>query len=214
MPADRTMLAEQFETMEQQHDAARLGVWVFLATEVLFFGGLFTGYTVYRYLYPQAFAVGSNHNNLLLGTLNTAVLLTSSLAMALAVQAAQLGKAKAQLRWLLVTIAFAFGFLLIKGIEYREHFNEHLFPGPGFNREMGGKTELFFVFYWVMTGLHAIHVIVGIGILGVIAWMVRRKPFTGQYYSPMEMTGLYWHFVDIVWVFLYPLLYLINRHIT
>lgn len=214
MQGDKIMLAEQFDTMEQQHDAARLGVWVFLATEVLFFGGLFTGYTVYRYLYPQAFAVGSNHNNLFLGTLNTAVLLTSSLAMALAVHAAQLGKAKAQFRWLLITIAFAFGFLVIKAIEYHEHFNEHLWPGPGFTREMSNKTELFFIFYWVMTGLHAIHVIVGIGILGVIAWIVRRRPFTGHYYSPMEMSGLYWHFVDIVWVFLYPLLYLINRHVS
>jgi cytochrome c oxidase subunit 3 len=210
----RLLPAPQFDSLAQQHDAARLGVWCFLATEVLFFGGLFTGYTVYRYVYPNAFAVGSNHNNLFLGTLNTAVLLTSSLAMALAVHASQTGKAKAQFRWLLLTIFFAFGFLVIKGIEYHQHFSEHLFPGHSFNPAMSPQTELFFIFYWVMTGLHALHVIIGIGILSVIAWIVHRRPFSPEYYSPMEMSGLYWHFVDIVWVFLYPLLYLINRHIS
>ncbi|MDB6033682.1 MAG: cytochrome c oxidase subunit [Verrucomicrobiales bacterium] len=214
MNGGRAFPAAQFETLEQQHDTARLGLWCFLATEVLFFGGLFTSYTVYRYLYPHAFAVGSNHNNLLLGTLNTAVLLTSSLAMALAVRAAQLGKAKAQLGWLLLTIAFAFGFLVIKGLEYSQHIHEHLLPGPGFDHSLGRQTELFLLYYWLMTGLHALHVIIGIGILSVIAWLSWREPFTGEYYSPMEMSGLYWHFVDIVWVFLYPLLYLINRHIS
>jgi cytochrome c oxidase subunit 3 len=214
MPQARTIIAEQFDSAEQQHDAARLGLWTFLATEILFFGGLFTAYTVYRHSYPNSFAIGSNHNNLFLGTLNTAVLLTSSLSMALAVHAAQLGRARSQFRWLLVTIAFAFGFLVIKGIEYHEHFAHHLFPGPGFTSALNRNTELFFVFYFLMTGLHAIHVIVGIGVLSVLAWAAARRPFNGNYYTPMEMSGLYWHFVDIVWVFLYPLLYLINRHLA
>jgi cytochrome c oxidase subunit 3 len=213
MPGLKTIVAEQFDSAEQQHDAARLGLWTFLATEILFFGGLFTAYTVYRHAYPNAFAAGSNHNNLFLGTLNTAVLLTSSLTMAFAVHAAQVGRARSQIRWLLVTIVFAFGFLVIKGLEYNEHFVHHLFPGPGFTNLLNRKTELFFVFYFIMTGLHAIHVLVGIGALSMLAWTAFRRPFSESYFTPVELCGLYWHFVDIVWVFLYPLLYLINRHL-
>jgi cytochrome c oxidase subunit 3 len=134
--------------------------------------------------------------------------------MALAVRAGQLGRAKAQMRFLLITIFFGLAFLGIKGFEYAEHFHEHLFPGPAFNPKLANHTQLFFVFYFAMTGLHAIHVIVGVGLLAVIALMVRHRPFTSSYYTPIEMTGLYWHFVDIVWVFLYPLMYLINRHIS
>src|SRR5436305_13182702 len=122
----RTALAEQFDTLEQQEDAARLGLWTFLATEVLFFGGLFTGYVVYRHTYPQAFAEASRHTNLLYGTLNTAILLTSSLTMALAVQAAQQSRAKSLFRFLLATIVMAAGFLVVKGLEYHEHFADHL----------------------------------------------------------------------------------------
>jgi cytochrome c oxidase subunit 3 len=209
----RTVLAEQFDTLEQQHEASQLGLWTFLATEVLFFGGLFTAYVIYRHAYPQAFAAASAHTNLLLGTINTAVLLTSSLTMALAVHSAQTNHAKALLRYLLATIAFALGFLVVKGLEYSEHFADHTVPGPTFALAAQPKTELFFWLYFVMTGLHGIHVAVGAGVLGVIAWMSSRGHFSAEYHTPVEMTGLYWHFVDIVWVFLYPLLYLINRHL-
>jgi cytochrome c oxidase subunit 3 len=213
MAEARTILADQFDTLEQQHESSRLGLWTFLATEVLFFGGLFTAYVVYRSIYPQAFAEAGQHNNLFLGTLNTAVLLTSSLTMALAVHAAQTSHTKALFRYLLATIGFALGFLVIKGIEYHEHFAEHMVPGAHFAIASQPKMQIFFWLYFVMTGLHAIHVAVGAGVLSVIAWMASRLHFSSEYYTPVEMSGLYWHFVDIVWVFLYPLLYLINRHL-
>jgi cytochrome c oxidase subunit 3 len=213
MPEVRSALAEQFDSVEQQHEAATLGLWTFLATEVLFFGGLFTAYVVYRFLYPQAFAEASHHTNLLFGTLNTAVLLTSSLTMALAVHAAQEGRSRMVFRCLVITIVFGLGFLLVKGLEYREHFADHLVPGPHFALAARPKTELFFWLYFTMTGLHGIHVLVGIGVLSVLAFMASRQHFSIDYSTPVEMGGLYWHFVDIVWVFLYPLLYLINRHV-
>ena len=213
MAEARTILAEQFDTLEQQHESSRLGLWTFLATEVLFFGGLFMAYVVYRSIYPHAFAEASRHTNLLLGTLNTAVLLTSSLTMALAVHAAQTNHTRTLFRYLLVTIALALGFLVIKGLEYHEHFADHTVPGPHFALTTQPKAQLFFWLYFVMTGLHAIHVAVGAGVLSVIAWMSNRLRFSSAYYTPVEMSGLYWHFVDIVWVFLYPLLYLINRHL-
>jgi len=213
MPEVRPALAEQFDSLEQQHEAATLGIWTFLATEVLFFGGLFTAYVVYRFLYPQAFAEASHHTNLLYGTVNTAVLLTSSLTMALAVQAAQEGRNRALVRCLAATIVLGIGFLLVKGLEYREHFAHHLVPGAQFALTAKPKTELFFWLYFTMTGLHGIHVLAGIGVLSVLAFMSSRLNFSSEYYTPVEMGGLYWHFVDIVWVFLYPLLYLINRHL-
>jgi len=209
----RTVLAEQFDTLEQQHEASRLGLWTFLATEILFFGGLFTGYVIYRNTYPQAFAEASRHTNLLYGTINTAILLTSSLTMALAVHAAQETRSKSLLRHLLTTICLAAGFLVVKGLEYHEHFADHLVPGAHFALAAKPKTELFFWLYFTMTGLHAIHVLVGIGVLTVIAFMSSRLRFSAEYHTPVEMAGLYWHFVDIVWVFLYPLLYLIDRHV-
>jgi len=213
MPDTRTLLAEQFDTLEQQHESSRLGLWTFLATEVLFFGGLFLAYIVYRHAYPHQFALASRHTNLLLGTLNTAVLLTSSLTMALAVQAAQLGRAKALFRYLAVTLLLGLGFLAIKGLEYHEHFADHLVPGPHYAMVSQPKTQLFFWLYFVMTGLHAIHVIVGLGVIGVLLRLSTKPRFAADYYTPVEMGGLYWHFVDIVWVFLYPLLYLINRNL-
>jgi cytochrome c oxidase subunit 3 len=212
MPDSKTALAEQFESLEQQQEASRLGLWTFLATEVLFFGGMFMGYIVYRHVYPEAFAIGSKHTNVLYGTVNTAVLLTSSLTMALAVHAAQEGKNKLLVRFLLLTILFAAAFLGVKGLEYTEDIREHLFPGPHFSVPEQPRAELFFYFYWAMTGLHGLHVLVGIGVLSVIACLAARRRFSAQYHNPVEMAGLYWHFVDIVWIFLYPLMYLIDRH--
>ncbi|SRR5579883_3368843 len=205
--------AEQFENAEQQQEAARLGMWTFLATEVLFFGGLFMAYIVYRHEYPHAFAVASKHTDLLYGTVNTAILLTSSLWMALAVHAAEDGRQKPLVGFLLLTILFALAFLGVKGLEYSEDLREHLLPGHGFLVPEAPKTDIFFFLYWAMTGLHGIHVLVGIGVLSVITLLASRGKFTREYHNPVEISGLYWHFVDIVWIFLYPLLYLVDRHV-
>jgi cytochrome c oxidase subunit 3 len=211
MPDDRTALAEQFETLEQQEHAATSGMWVFLATEALFFGGLFLAYTVFRMTYPHAFAMGSARTDGLLGALNTAILLTSSLSVAMAVQFAQLGKTKPITPLLLITIVLGIVFLALKGIEYREHILDHLWPGSRFDQKLSKPVELFFWLYFVMTGLHAVHVLIGIGIFSVMAYLSSQKRFTAEYSNPLKVSGLYWHFVDIVWVFLYPLFYLIHR---
>jgi cytochrome c oxidase subunit III len=212
MPEPSATLAEQFEDAGQQYEASQLGMWTFLATEVLFFGGLFLAYIVYRYFYPEGFAEGSRHTDLFYGTLNTAILLTSSLTMALAVHAARANRRNATVRALLLTLLFALGFLVVKGFEYHEDFIEALVPGPGFNSELPQHAAIFFWLYWAMTGLHAVHVTVGVGVLTVIAVMAGRGRFSDRYHTPVEVAGLYWHFVDLVWIFLYPLLYLIDRH--
>lgn len=204
--------AHQFDDLEQQHTSSALGMWVFLGTEVMFFGGLFTAYAVYRYLYPAAFAEASSHTDLLLGGINTAVLLTSSLMMALGVRAAQLGQRKALVMFLVLTLLMGAAFLGIKGMEYYKEYQEGLVPGLNFTfaGENAQQVRLFFVFYFFMTGLHAIHMIIGLGVVTVLAILAWRGRFSTHYYTPVELTGLYWHFVDIVWVFLYPLLYLVS----
>ncbi|MEP6663047.1 MAG: cytochrome c oxidase subunit 3 family protein, partial [Verrucomicrobiota bacterium] len=212
MSETNSIVAEQFDDAEQQHSVATLGMWTFLATEVLFFGGLFLAYAVYRHAYSDAFAVASQHTHIIFGTLNTAILLTSSLTMALAVAAAKEGNAKSISRWLLATIVFALGFLVVKGFEYHSEIGERLLPGANFSHELPEHAEIFFYLYWVMTGLHALHIIIGIGLLGVMTWLARRGKFSAAYHNPVEVSGLYWHFVDIVWIFLYPLLYLIGHH--
>jgi cytochrome c oxidase subunit III len=212
MPEASTSLAEQFEDAEQQHEVSQLGMWTFLATEVLFFGGLFMAYILYRHLYPEGFAAGSQHTNLLFGTLNTAILLRSSLTMALAVHEAQEGKPHSIVRYLLLTLLLAAGFLVVKGLEYHEDFVEKLVPGPHFNQTLPSHAQIFYWLYWAMTGLHAIHVTAGIGLLSVIAILAQRGHFSSRYFTPVEVAGLYWHFVDLVWIVLYPLLYLIDRH--
>jgi cytochrome c oxidase subunit 3 len=212
--AEEHAYAHQFDDAEQQHDAAQLGMWVFLVTEILFFGGLFLTYSVYRVLYPGAFAHASNHLDLTLGTINTAVLIGSSLTMALAVHAAELGRRRGQVLFLVLTIVLGSVFLGIKGVEYAHKFHEGHVPGPYFtySGDDAPQVELFFSLYFCMTGLHATHMVIGIGILSVLIWMARRGRFGPEYYTPVELTGLYWHFVDIVWIFLFPLLYLIGRH--
>lgn len=212
MPEEASIIAEQFEDAEQQYEAANLGMWTFLATEVLFFGGLFLAYVTYRLVYPEGFAAGSAHTLLFYGTLNTAVLLTSSLTMALAVHAAQERQARPLTSYLLVTLALAATFLVVKGFEYSTDIREGLVPGPAFSSELPPQAEIFFYLYWTMTGLHAVHVMVGAGLLTVLAILARRGRFTEGHATPVEIVGLYWHFVDIVWIFLYPLLYLIGRH--
>lgn len=212
MAETHAALQEQFEEMPQQKEAATFGMWAFLATEVLFFGGMFMSYITYRHAYPHAFALASHHTIVLYGTVNTAILLTSSLTMALAVHAAREDKIKWLFRFLAITIVFAMAFLAVKGLEYHEDLNENLWPGRHFKPELPPQAQIFWFLYWVMTGVHALHVTVGIGLISVIAWMTKRRRFSAEYHNPVEMTGLYWHFVDIIWIFLYPLLYLIHRY--
>jgi cytochrome c oxidase subunit III len=207
-------LAHQFDSLDQQKGAATLGMWVFLVTEVLFFGGLFLTYAIYRSWYPQAFAAASHELDVTLGTINTAVLITSSLTMALAVHAAQLGRRNLLMTLLVATMILGGVFLGIKGVEYYRKFVEHHVPGPGFmfEQEYARNAQIFFSLYFLMTGLHALHMIIGLGVMLVMLWWAWRGTVTAEYYSPIEISGLYWHFVDIVWIFLFPLLYLIGRH--
>ena len=212
MPDAHAALAEQFDDMPQQKEASTLGMWTFLATEILFFGGMFMSYITYRHAYPHAFAQASRHTILLYGSVNTAILLTSSLTMAMAVRSSQLSKTKSTVRFLLMTILLACCFLGVKGLEYTQDIHEHLWPGKHFTLELPNEAQIFWFLYWAMTGLHALHVTVGVGILGTIAWLAHRNRFSAEYHNPVEISGLYWHFVDIVWIYLYPLLYLINRY--
>ena len=206
-------VAHQFEDAKQQREIVNLGMWSFLITEVMMFGVLFTSYFYYRVIYPEAWVEGSNHLNYILGAINTAVLICSSLTMALAVHAAQQGKKRNTILFLLGTMALGATFLGIKAIEYSDKWAHHLVPGHNFLFEspFASQIELYYVFYFTMTGLHAIHMIVGLAILTVLVFMAYKGKFSVEYNAPVEMTGLYWHFIDIVWIFLFPFLYLIGR---
>ena len=218
--AEQTGLAHQFEDLGQQHDADTFGIWLFLVTEIMFFGGAFAAYAIYRFFYFPAFEGGSHILDLHLGVFNTAVLLGSSLTMALAVRSAQTGDRRALVLFLILTMALGGVFLGVKAIEYNQKFVEHIVPsldwGPRgevlAHLAPGGldHAQLYFVFYFALTGLHALHMIVGLGLLGWLALRARRGQFTPVYFAPVEVVGLYWHFVDIVWIFLFPLLYLIG----
>lgn len=208
-----TLVAEQFDDKVQQHQAASLGMWIFLATEVLFFGGLIASYTIYRYLHYDGFEIGSHHLSVLWGATNTAVLICSSLTMALAVRAAQLGKKKDLIAFLFVTLIFGFVFLFIKFYEeWRHEYLDGLAPALNFTYSgpHAHHVELFMVFYFVLTGLHALHMIIGCGVMTGLIIMAARGAFSPERYNHVEIAGLYWHFVDIVWIFLFPLLYLIG----
>ncbi|EDZ68269.1 Cytochrome c oxidase subunit III subfamily [Nitrosococcus oceani AFC27] len=213
MSDKHTAVAEQFDDPEQEYHAATLGMWVFLATEVLFFGVLFASYAVSRFNYPEAFAEASRHTDIVLGTISTGVLLTSGFTMALAVRSAKLGRDKAIIGFLVLTILLAIAFLFIEGTEYYQAYGEQLIPAFNFMYEGAHEkpVELFFFLYFLMTGMHAVHVTIGILIMAAIAIMAGRRRFTSYYYTPVELTGLYWAFVDIVWIFLYPLFYLVAR---
>ena len=208
-------LAHHFGDLDEQREAATLGMWVFLVTEVLFFGGLFATYLVYRRLYPGAFAAASHELDIVLGTINTAVLITSSLTMALAVHAAQTGERRRLMTFLVVTMVLGTAFLAIKAFEYYTGFVEGHLPGAGFRFEPKyfQQAQIFFSLYYLKTGLHALHMIVGLGVMAVMLWLSWRGAITEEYYAPIEISGLYWNFVDIVWIFLFPLLYLIGRHV-
>lgn len=299
-------LQHQFENMEQQQESASIGMWMFLVQEIMFFGGLFTVYLVFRSRYPMAFAAASNHLNAFWGGLNTLVLIVSSLTMALAVYYAQKGNRNMQVILIVLTMIFGATFLGVKAIEYTDKYNDGLVPVTGWNkktadhksagvgahttsnpesekhqsldsapsaqtgvaenltsqahttseteysnptgefqwhdsslavqaqkenilteaekvgyRTLSGeidankfrdKVQIFYWIYFVMTGLHALHMIVGLGIMTWLLWKAWRGTFTAEYYAPVEISGLYWHFVDIVWIFLFPLLYLLGRH--
>jgi cytochrome c oxidase subunit III len=224
--------AHQFETMEQQKETSTLGMWLFLVTEIMFFGGLFTAYVMYRHMYPVAFAVASSTLDVKWGGINTAVLICSSLTMALAIRSAQVNWRKGSVLFLLLTMLLGGTFLGIKAIEYHDKFVENHVPGDVLNQPFNfvleneheaavaraadplyaKHAEIFFSLYFIMTGVHATHMIIGIAILAVLAFFTWRGKFDSEYYNPLEMTGLYWHFVDIVWIFLFPLLYLLGAH--
>jgi cytochrome c oxidase subunit 3 len=208
-------LQHHFYSMDQQLEASTLGMWVFLVTEILFFGGLFVTYLVYRNWYPGAFAAASHEMVVWAGTLNTVVLITSSLTMALAVRAAQVGDRRSLVWLMAVTMVLGTVFLGVKAFEYRTEFVEHHLPGAGFEfaEPYARQAQIFFSLYFLMTGLHALHMVIGLGIMAVMLWWSTRRPLTRVHATRIEISGLYWHFVDIVWIFLFPLLYLIGRHV-
>jgi cytochrome c oxidase subunit III len=207
-------LRHHFDDSGQQREAATLGLWVFLATELLFFGGLFAAYMIYRVWYPQTFGDASRTLDITLGSVNTLVLITSSLTMAFAVRAASTGQRRLLMVLLVVTMMLGLVFLGIKGVEYYQKFVEHHVPGLGFHFEGTApeRANLFFSLYFAMTGLHAAHMIIGLGLLTVMLVMAARGRFSVAWHTPVELSGLYWHFVDIIWIFLFPLLYLVDRH--
>ena len=213
--AHHPKLQHHFDDMAQQAEASTLGMWVFLVTEIMFFGGLFMAYLVYRTQSPEGFAEASHHLNVTWGAVNTLVLIVSSLTMALGVRAAQTSApARTQVGWIVLTMGFGAAFLGVKAIEYGDKFTHHLVPGPNFKWEghHPAAAEMFYSLYFCMTGLHALHMVIGLGIMTWLAIMAWRRTFDADYYTPVEVAGLYWHFVDIVWIFLFPLLYLIGGH--
>jgi cytochrome c oxidase subunit 3 len=205
-------VAHQFDDAEQQLDASTFGMWVFLAQEIMFFGGLFVAYTIFRNAWHDAFLEGSHHLDLKLGGFNTVVLIASSLTMALAVRAAQLAHTRALVNYLWATLGLGTVFLIVKAFEYHHKYVERHIPGLNFHAEgpNAGPVQMFFVFYFAMTGMHALHMIIGAGLLLYFIAKARRGIYGPNYFGPVENMGLYWHFVDIVWIFLFPLLYLIG----
>ncbi len=202
-------LREPWPNLMRQREAVTFGVWVFLASEALFFGGLLLGYTIYRNLYPQAFLTAARETDIVYGTLNTAILLTSSLTMAVAERGAQLKFRRMALWCLAATAVLGLAFLISKGFEYREDLSKGLFPGPGFPLHPA-ETQIFWAYYWVMTGVHAIHLTIGIGIVTTVMVLLWRRSTPPE--SPVfEGVALYWHLVDVIWVILLPLLYLVGR---
>jgi cytochrome c oxidase subunit 3 len=213
-------LRVQFDTEAQQKDASALGMWIFLVTEIMFFGGMFAVYTIYRSWYPDVFAIASSSLNEIIGALNTGVLLLSSFTMVMAVRAGQLGQQKMIVIFLILTLLFGGIFLGVKAYEWNQKFEEHHIPGQaafhlaGVLPQEQGHAQLFFSIYFAMTGLHALHMVIGVGILLTLIVLARKGRFSASYYTPVDVAGLYWHFVDIIWIFLFPLLYLIDRHLV
>jgi cytochrome c oxidase subunit 3 len=205
-------VAHHFDDADQQFDAGRLGVWLFLVTEILLFGGLFCAFAIFRAKYFAAFVEAHHHLDKVMGGVNTLVLIGSSLTMALAVRAAQMTKKKLASSYLVITLLCACGFLFIKFLEYRHKFEEGLLPGRHFTAHGFAHPEanIFFGVYFMMTGIHGLHVLIG---MGLITWILIRNmkgQFSSRYYAPVEGVGLYWHLVDLIWIYLFPLLYLVG----
>ncbi|MEO1022683.1 MAG: cytochrome c oxidase subunit 3 family protein [Bacteroidota bacterium] len=205
-------LQHHFVDSDQQFDAAKMGMWVFLVNEILFFGGLFCAYIVFRAWYPELFTEAATKLNTVWGAVNTVVLIGSSLTVAMAIRSAQKNQTKGLRINLLITIVLACVFMVIKAFEYEHKFHEGIFPGAYYTYE-GIEHEMapvFFSVYYMLTGVHALHVLVGIGLMVWIYIRAGRNEFSSEYYTPVEITGLYWHLVDLIWIFLFPLLYLIE----
>lgn len=210
-------LKHHFADLKQQKATSTFGMWIFLVTEIMFFGGMFTAYLVYRLSYYNAWVAGSQTMEIRLGAINTAVLICSSLTMVMAVHFAKLGNRRLTAVFLILTLALGFAFLGVKAVEYHGHWVHHEVPGPNFHFEHVGnydprQVSMFFSLYFAMTGMHALHMIIGAGLLIWLLIANGRGRFSTEYNSPVEMVGLYWHFVDLVWIYLFPLLYLISHH--
>ena len=218
MASHSTVLRHHFENEDQQKEASSLGMWVFLLTEIMFFGGMFMAYLAYRQIYPDSFAAASSKLDVTLGAMNTLVLIGSSLTMAMAVHSAALGKKNLIVLFLVATLLLGSVFLGIKAKEYHDKFVHHEVPGANFHPEDWPKNvdmshaSLYFGLYFGLTGLHASHMVIGAGMLIFLIIRARQGAYTAEWHTPVEMFGLYWHFVDIVWIFLFPLLYLIDPH--
>jgi cytochrome c oxidase subunit III len=214
MSSSNPYLAHHFDDIVQQHESVSLGMWIFLLTEIMFFGGIFFSYAVYRHLYPTMFHDMSHHLDVTLGTVNTAVLLTSSLTMALAVNAAQRGLTKRLVTMLSVTCVAGLVFLVVKFFEYSHKFHVGSVPGARwtFETPYGDNAQLFYSLYFGATGLHGFHVLIGVVLIGVFAVNAWRGKYPKERAQPVEMVGLYWHFVDLVWIYVFPLFYLIGRY--
>ena len=222
--AHNPALLHHFADAQQQKNAASLGMWLFLVTEILFFGGMFCAYLVYRLAHYNAFAAASQQLDWRLGFLNTVVLLISSLTVVLAVKAAETGYRKQLVTYLVMTVLLGLTFLVVKGFEYREKFERHHVPGPTFQFTdtfddgaqkipvNPNEAQLYFSLYFAMTGMHALHMVIGCGLFTVLAVFAWKGHYSPSYFTPIENAGLYWHLVDIIWIYLFPLLYLISRH--
>jgi cytochrome c oxidase subunit 3 len=207
------VLERQFADLAHQGETAELGIWGFIATEVLFLGGLFAAYSVYRYLHPAGVAAAAAHTKIVIGSVNTAVLLTSSFVMSWASLSARDGDSRLAGRLMWVTAALGIVFLGVKGVEYAQEIGEHLWPGPGFSLDTADPKagEVFYFLYWVMTGIHALHLLIGVVALLVIGRLAQRGAYSRAYHGPVRVVSLYWHFVDVVWIFLFALIYLPGR---
>ncbi len=205
-------LAHHFSDVEQQHESAKLGMWIFLLTEMLLFGGLFCAYSIFRAWNPEMFYNAHKFLNVRLGTLNTIILITSSLTIALAIRSLQINKKNNAVLYLSLTLIFAAAFLVIKYFEYRHKFHMGQLPGKfyTFTGVKGTNPHIFFSIYFIMTGLHGMHIFIGMIIIAIMLVKTANGKFSSEYYTPVEMTGLYWHLVDIIWIYLFPLLYLIG----
>lgn len=206
-----SFVAHHFDTADQQFESAKLGMWVFLVTEILMFGGLFAAFIFFQGHHKEVFLEAHHHLNKLQGGMNTVFLLTSSLTMALAVRSSQLGKRSHATMHLAATLAFAFLFLVVKYFEYSHKIHDGLLPGPYFtNTELPKDAHVFFSLYFMMTGLHGFHIVIGIVLIAWLLWRNLKNDFSPEFYTPVEVVGLYWHLVDLIWIYLFPLLYLIS----